>query len=386
MNVHQHTLGHLECPACEEAKQSIMYGQSLGTFLFPEAARLWLRNRRSISDSTRKHYDDYISSLTTFFGKMRLNDIHVGHVRVYQQSRQAAIRGSRRHKAKRDRVELRPCDGASRINHEISCLGQILHQAGLWLEIKRFYEPMPLPKESPGIALSEDEERYLFDIARKNPRWQVAYYCAIISRCTTAGPGEIRHLRLGDLELGTVQGSFLHIEEGVKNEFRKRPVPLNGDAERAVRWLMERASSLGASEPHHYLLPHRAHKRGQLADPTRPMGSWKRAHWAMCAEAGKKFPRLAKLRLYDYRHTAATDLLEDPSISYTTIEHMMGHRINSKTKRKYDHLRNSALRVAADALDRRHVARVEPVVEVPAPPRHGPVRAVPPPMYRWEEL
>jgi integrase len=201
-------------------------------------------------------------------------------------------------------------------------------------------------------------------VARSQPRWFIAYCCGLISRNTTAGPGEIRHLRLGDLEIDSPNGSFLHIEEGVKNAFRKRPVPLNGDARWAVLQLLERAKGLGAREPQHYLLPHRAKRVGMQPDPDRPMGSWKKAHYAMCREAAKKFPRLARLRLYDYRHTAATDLLEDPAVSFTTIEHMMGHRIASHTKRKYDHLRNSALRTAADALNRGHSA----IVEMPKPP------------------
>lgn len=372
----QHTLGHLDCPACLKAKNDTMYGERLGECLFPEAAQLWLRGRKSISERTAQHYRDYIQSLTVFFAKMQLKQIHIGHVATYQQSRQAQIRGSVRHRASKTSRHPLPTDGASRINHELSCLGQILRKAGLWQDLKRFYEPLPLPKESPGMAITEEEERHLFAIARTNPRWRLAYLCAIVSRNTTAGPGEIRCLRLCDVELDTPHGSFLHIVEGVKNEFRKRPVPLNDDARKAIEQLVDRAHRLGASEPQHYLLPHRAARRGELADPTRPMGSWKKAHWAMCAEAAKKFPRLARMRLYDYRHTAATDLLEDPSISYTTIEHMMGHRLHSKTKRKYDHLRNSALRVAADVLSKRGAALFDDEPE-PEQMKKKPARSYP---------
>lgn len=359
----QHTLGHLDCPACEGARRAMMYGAALGELSFPSAATQWLRTRRSISDNTRKGYEEHIGLLSTFFGKMRLNEIHIGHLRSYQQMRQDNIRVSRRHQAGKRQVAALESDGASRINHEISCLGQVLKIAGLWEELKKFYEPLPLPKGSPGIALTTEEEKHLFQVARSRPRWMLAYCCALISRNTTAGPGEIRHLRLCDVDLDSQAGSFLHVEEGVKNEFRKRPIPLNSDAAKAVRWLLERAAGMGAREPLHYLLPHRAHHLGAAPDPTKPMGSWKKAHYAMCEEAAKKFPRLASLRLYDYRHTAMTDLLEDPAVSYTTIEHMAGHRINSNTKRKYDHLRNSALRVAANVLNRSHVPAEEVELE-----------------------
>ncbi|ABF42150.1 phage integrase [Candidatus Koribacter versatilis Ellin345] len=367
----QHTLGHIECPACEGTKNQIMMGQYLGEQFFPEAAAVWLRNRKSISESTKKDYRDHIDHLSTFFGQMRLKDVHIGHVHTYQRSRQEAIRSSKRHLATRHGDRRLNTDGASRINHELSCLGQVLRMAGLWEELRKFYEPLPLPKDSAGMALAEEEERYLFEVAKSRPRWMVAYCCALISRNTTAGPGEIRHLRLGDIELDTPAGNFLRIEEGVKNEFRKRPVPLNNDALKAVRFLLDRATQrLGAWRPEHFLLPHRAHEKGSQPDPTRPMGSWKKAHYAMCEEAGKKFPRLAHLRLYDYRHTAVTDLLEDPAVSFTTIEHMAGHRLNSNTKRKYDHLRNSALRVAADVLNRNH-AGVTSEIEPPRPRPRG---------------
>lgn len=82
---------------------------------------------------------------------------------------------------------------------------------------------------------------------------------------------------------------------------------------------LERAEKLGALLPEHYLLPHRAHRKGAEPDPTRPMGSWKKAHYSMCREAAKKFPRLSRMRLYDYRHTAATDMLEDSRLSYATL-------------------------------------------------------------------
>jgi len=340
-----------------------MHGSALAEFLFPQAAALWLRERHDIAPSTRKHYQDYIGWLGRFFRLLRLREITLGHIITYQISRREAIRGSRRHQAGRRGVEgqgERPeSDGASRINHELSCLGQILQQAGLWEALRRFYRPLPLPRHGPGIALTPDEETHFFQVARSRPRWRVAFCCELLSRNTTAGPGEILHLRLMDVELDTAAGSFIHIEEGLKNEFRRRPVPLNADALKVVRWLLGRAHALGARDPEHYLLPHRARRRRQGADPARPMGSWKRAHESICRVAGKKFPRLARLRPYDFRHTAATDMLEDPAIAYATIEHMMGHRLSSNTKRKYDHLRNTALQVAADSLNRDHAGSLE---------------------------
>lgn len=350
-----------------------MFSGHYPKYKFPLAARQWLDSRKRLSPTTRKHYEDYIQTLSRFF-QMPIEEIKIGHVVVYQRSRQAEIRMSAQHKYRKDGAPPDPSDGASRINHEISCLGQVLARAGLWEEIKKFYEPLPLPADSPAIALDREEEDHLFTLASSKSRWMVAYCCDRITRTTTAGPGEIRHLRIRDIDLESPAGPVVHIREGLKNEFRERPLPLNNDAARAMQFLLERYQRICTRcgitpSADHYLLPHRASKRGEPADPTRPMGSWKRAHYAMRAAAAKKFPRLARLRRYDLRHTACTIMLEDPSIAYTTIEHMMGHRLNSKTKRKYDHLRNQALRAAAVALDRGHAAEASP-----EPPRKQPAR------------
>jgi hypothetical protein len=68
--------------------------------------------------------------------------------------------------------------------------------AALWPEIAGDYEPLPLPKDLPGRALTEEEEDSLFRAAAANPNWRVAYLCMTISVNTTAGPGELRMLQL----------------------------------------------------------------------------------------------------------------------------------------------------------------------------------------------
>jgi hypothetical protein len=110
-------------------------GKAFGAIYFRIAARLWLKDRRNLSPSSRKYYEHYIASLTKFFRLLSLDRIHIGHV--------ASISGparpgphvappSRRQPARRALPSVRESDGASLINHELSCLGQIMHRAGLW--------------------------------------------------------------------------------------------------------------------------------------------------------------------------------------------------------------------------------------------------------------
>lgn len=344
-----HTVAHVDCPACELALRTVMLPREFRTLPFRDAAAVWLDARRNkLKLSTVILYQDLLGCLVQFFGDLLLSAVHVGHVNAYQKERQAEIRTTKQHRfAKRGRPDENS-DGASRINHEICLLSQVLRRGGAWDEVGKFYEPLPLPKDSPGLALSPAEEQHLFAVARSRPRWMLAYLCDLLMHTTATGPTEIRHLRLRDLvpELRAIDVP----EHGAKNEHRLRRIPCNDDAWWAIEQLLARAHQLGAYLPDHFLLPHRAKKRGEAPDPTRPMGSWKRAHYAIRAEAAKTYPRLATLRRYDFRHSAMTKMLEDPAISERTIEEMVGHRLGSKVKERYSHIRMQARRAASEVL------------------------------------
>jgi integrase len=354
----QHTIGHVDCPACKRITLSIETTAEHCRVSFPVAVREYLEHRRGrLGPKTFKLYEKYAEALNGFFGSMQLEEIEIGHVVAYQRERQSQIRSSKQHayaKGKLGETTEHATDGASIINHEISCiLQQVLRRSGLWNNIGKFYEPLPLPKAGPGIALSADEERHLFQVAQSRPRWLVAYCCSLLSRNTTAGPGEIRHLRVRSVDLRT---RSIAIEEGVKNDYRIRTLPLNDAASKAVELLLERYRGLMAEHDiaesaDHFLLPHRADRRGDRPDPHRPMGSWKKAFYSLRAEAGKKYPRIATMRRYDFRHTACTLMLEDATVPYAAIERLMGHRLGSKTKARYNHIRDGSLRAAVEAIN-----------------------------------
>lgn len=312
-----------------------MHATLSGKLLFSEAAQLWLESRKIyIGVGQQRNYLHYIKWLNKFFSALKLKDIHIGHVREFQRMRQAGL------------IEGGQKCGASRINHEVGCLTQVLDEAKLWKKLKDYYEPLRLPRTGPGIALSQDEARHMLKVARSKPRWAVAMNAAIITAHTTAGPGEIRHLTLKDIDVST---RHIFVHSGVKNDFRVREIPLNQPAYIAMLALIERARKMGATEPAHYLLPHRAAVKGALPDPLAPMGSWKKAHYAMRKEAAKKYPRLATMRRYDWRHTAITWMLENPEIPEFMVEEFCGHRV-ATTKKRYAHLHREARRRAADAI------------------------------------
>lgn len=313
-----------------------MRPESFGNLFFPEAARLWLSSRHSIAPQTVRDYQNCIKSLTEFFAALRLSEIHIGHIQEYQNMRKA-----------------RP----TRANKELGVtLSQILARGGLWKDISPYYEPLQVPRSTVGFALEPEEEKHLFLVAARRPRWLVPYCASVLARNTCMGTAEIRQLQLRNVDQG--ECAWVRIEGRVKNESRIRTLKCNADAAWALRQLLNNAHDKGASEPDHFLIPHRAKNGNAGADPTRPAYSFYTAWNKIRKEAGKKYPRLARVRFYDMRHTANTRLLENPDVPYNAIEHYMGHEINSRTKRLYDHIRDTTLKRASDALSSGHVEEI----------------------------
>lgn len=301
---------------------------------FPQAAAIWLDSRKNINDgqhSTRFMYEQYIKALGKFFGNAPLETLaDIGPIAAYQKERsEGTIPGLR-------------AAGPSLVNHELNTLQQILTRAGLWNKVRDWYEPLKQKRSTRGRALSAEEEQRLFRTAGERSRWMVAYCCALISANTTADPGEIRHLRLQDVELDR---RLVHIREGLKTGFRERTIPMNDDCHWAFSKLYERALEKGSIYPHHYLLPHRAHVQGAGWNPLKPMGGWRTA-W----EALREKAELPTLRLKDLRHHAITKLLENPNISERTVIELAGH-VSNKMLDVYSHQRVNAKFSAVDALN-----------------------------------
>lgn len=323
-----HTPDHHACPACERLKLTILSPAVFGLLRFRDAAPVWLEDHKDgICRKTFLDYQFYLRSLTPFFGELALAEIHIGHVRSYQDQR------------------LRDA-GPSCINHEINTLKQILDRAGLWGEVSRFYHPLKLGKARAGCALSQEEEQRLFVAAAGNPRWKVAYWGSLLTATTTAGPGEITHLHLDDVSFG--EQPSLTIRDGLKNIHRDRIITMNRTAAWAAGQMVKRYYRLCrrlriAPCGDHYLLPGRSRRGGY--DPWIPMGSWKKAWRALRYAAD-----LPNLRMYDLRHQAITKLLEDPDISEQTVEEIAG-QVSEKMKKSYSHIRLQPKREALAKLE-----------------------------------
>jgi integrase len=372
-----HASPHVNCPLCENNRLKTIQPSEFGALRFSEAGRIWLKEHRvEISEKTILDYEYYLRALTQFFGDMALNEIHIGHVRQYQEWRQQpyADANGRTRSA-----------GPSAINHEVNTLAQMLTRAGLWADIKRWYHPLKLPKSRVGLALTPEEEERLFYVASAGGRWEVAYLAELLSANTSAGPGEIRHLRLCDIDLlrkdmdGTLRPSMT-VFEGIKNEFRERTIALNQTAVGVIKRLIKRYHRLCKSqgvEPSrdHYLLPGRARRGRKNIDFFRPQLEWRKAWESIRKRAG-----LEHVRRYDLRHHIITKMLEDPNISEQVVQEIAGH-VSKRMKDRYSHIRDQAQREALTAVETKGLETDTPAQQLelsfePKTPHPGPSKVV----------
>lgn len=79
-------------------------------------------------------------------------------------------------------------------------------------------------------------------------------------------------------------------------------------------------------------------------DPTRPIGSWKKAWRKLTIEGG-----LPGLRFHDCRHSTITALLTNPSVSSQTAKSIAGH-VTQRMIDRFSHIHLKAKRFAVETL------------------------------------
>ena len=210
--------------------------------------------------------------------------------------------------------------------------------------------------------LSPEEEQRLFAVASSRPRWETAYYAALLAGNTTARRCEIRGLRLADVDL--INKTINVRRSTTKSDAGARTIPLNEAASWAVARLLRRAAILGASQPEHYLFPsfrfrytRTASAAGIGYDPAIPMKTWRTAWRNLTRAAG-----LPGFRFHDLRHHCITRLAEAGTPEQTLMA-IAGH-ISGDMVEHYSHIRMQAKRAAVAALDaRKPVTTADPSSE-----------------------
>lgn len=384
----QHTLDHIDCHACEGERLALNRKTEMRHLKFKDAAELVLEEERehlaeenagvmvetdSLRVGARTYSDhvDFVRRLNRFFAALPLEKIHEGHWRSYQKLRAEGGDGE-------------AGAGPSLINHEIAFLKRTLKRAGLWTAISQKCPSLQVPKSTVARAMTPEEESVILFTAASRPRWKPFYLASLLMLNTTRPHGEIRFLRIRDLDMQLRilsfregRGVFKAQPEGgfrraMKTGAREQDLPMTdtvygvcGELLKRYRRICRRLH-IETSEDH-YLFPGRA--RGKQLDPTRPVKSWKKAWGAICDTAG-----VANLRLEDFRHHASTKLQEDHMVAPGVVEQIMGHEPGSKTKKDYRHIRHQAALQALQRIEVKPVHSVqiaENVVEMPRPQAVG---------------
>ncbi len=349
----QHTLGHIDCPACESTRTDTVSRDpdSLLSQKFPSAALIWLDTRKPyLREDTYKLYSHHISQLGRFFGELQVQKIHLGHMREYQKARLAnslTLPGG---------ITLSPWKkkaGASLINHELCIVQQILKRAGTWKLFGAYYEPLPLPAWQADKVMTEEEEDRLFHIAQGNSYFEVAYMAAGLTANTSAAGCELRFLRHMDLALDVKPPRIYVRADRAKNGFRGRPIPLNETAFALMNRCVERANRLGSVLPEHYIFPSRVN-RGEW-DPTKPASeSWLKKQFHAMREAAA----LPWLKPHNLRHQCITKMLE-AGVPEEVVRSIAGH-VSERMMRHYAHTRIARQSLELDKIDPRHRKRPQP--------------------------
>jgi integrase len=345
---HQHTLDHINCPACKTADEALQGGVNLevGKMPFREAGCYWMRLRNQdtgLKPRAKEATACYLTALEKYFGGMRLCDITPGAIRGYQMARLANslwVGGVETHPWKRK------CENGT-VNHELVTLAQLMRHCNLWYRIQEFYFPLSVPQWSPRTVLTEEQEEHLWNTVSKCPEAALAYHVATITNNTTASGIELRGLRMSGIRLrpeGEISEIYIP-EDAVKNESRPRSIALNAAAKWAVEQIYKRALKNGSYQNDHYVFAFRV-KPGQW-DPTRPASrGFLRKSWGHL----RRVSGFKDLRPHDLRHHCITKMLEN-DVSESTVKGISGH-VTQKMLDYYAHTRVKRKHAAVVSIDR----------------------------------
>ena len=314
-----------------------MWSPLSGEMTFREAGQKWLEARtfgkikakvRYCAPKTLKFYTGVINILTAILGDFLLKNIHLGVIEAYRLERSEFAIGNT-------------------IRQEEHVLISILKRAGVWTpQMDEDYVPIQYEERDIPKALSPAEQAHWLETSRSRERWHLVHWYSLVAFCTTAGGGEMRGVKLQDINLYqqivTVQSRH------AKNSRRIRSVGLAPDALWAIERLMERAKTCGSVLPHHFLFPYQYSHGGRDGDvyqPEKPMSEWGLHN--LWLEVQQETGLLWFTQKHT-RHTAITRLAE-AGVPIAVIQDIAGH-MSAKMTRHYTQISNQARQKAIMAV------------------------------------
>jgi integrase len=354
----EHTIDHLECPACQAADKLLKLDpMEMRAMAFADAALAWKGHRNNDPKlRVRTHEADKssLASLQKFFGRVLMSSITAGMLQSYQNSRKnnSLLIGG---------AELRPWRkpaGPSAINHDLNVLSQMLNFCGLLAKIAPDYYPLPIKPWSPRQKIMSEQEEAVFYsrlAGADDEMVETAFWVALLTTHTTASGIELRGLRLENVMLLAVEEtSSIYIpEDACKNDCRPRRIPLNDTARFAMANLVLRANRLGSSEPGHFVFPFFL-DRGKY-DPTRraARGFLRKSWLKLRVVTGR-----ADINPHDLRHLSITKMLEKGATG-EQVRAVSG-QVTQKMIDYYSHLRLNTTAKTVARIDTPNVIPFKP--------------------------
>ena len=239
------------------------------------------------------------------------------------------------------------------INIELNILIRVLKEANLFGRAFMHYRRLKEPESDIGRALTPAEQVRLIATAASKDSWMVAFNATVLAVNGGFRGGEIKRLRIGDVDLDRKRITVRR--KATKSNAGQRIVELNGFSWAAAAKLMQRAELLGASSPDHYLLPADLSRHTKSCDPlhgskgfdvTQHQVSWSGAWRSLRKAAG-----LGRLRFHDLRHSFISQMGEH-GVPLQIVQAMVGH-MSPEITRHYCHISNDAARRAVELLEQK---------------------------------
>jgi integrase len=310
--------------------------------LLSVAVERWLDSRAGLAPHTLENYRLYSRKLAEYFGQRLVSDIDERDIAGLIRERQ--------------RQGLKP----RRINIELAVLRMMLRHFGVWDSVKGRVRSLREPHDVGRAISHEDEESIL--IAIRDSRSPALLPLFVLSVDTGLRASELRALRHRDLNVtwhdGAIEQGWLTVSRSKTEGGTGRTIPLTRRGCAVLSLWLSRFPSAG---PDHYAFP--AHKIGftgnsrrsdlYAIDPSRPVGSWKKAWRDVLRAAGLHY------RWHDFRHTFVSRLAENSAVSEQTIITLAGH-VSKSMLARYSHIRSAAKQAAIATLEQADFAGDSP--------------------------
>jgi integrase len=291
-----------------------------------EACTAFLAAKLATGDSERniEFLTERLAVVRKHFGDIKLTAFTREMIEGYQAKRKLAGASNRT------------------INMDLGALRQVLKRYRVWRRLEADVKFLTENGGSTvGRALTNEEQHRLFEAAQGNHEWEHVYCAATLAANTSMSGVEIKHLRRCHVDVNTAEVDVTKSKGGRAERGRRRNLPLNGSALKAVQIMLARMDTLGHTDPQHYIWCASQHHK---FDPTKPAKKWDSAWRALRTAAG-----LPGLRFHDLRHTVITQLLEAGEPGHV-VESITGH-LSKRMLQHYSHIRKAAKRGALDRLD-----------------------------------